>query len=334
MKTKKILCGTLLFLISLFGLPSSLSAAGAFSYFIHKGTGNTDSRARSVVGIERNHIIQPNETLLDIARNFDLGFWELKNLYRELDEWIPPEGLKLKIPTTWVLPKTQHEGIVINVPEMRLYLFIKSIQMVKTYPVGIGVLDGKTPFGTFFVTGKIENPTWHIPPSLQKKYGGRATIPPGPINPLGTHWISLSCDRYGIHGTDFPWAVGRLVSRGCIRLYPEDIQNLYPLVRIGMPVEIIYGPIKFGFKGNRIFVEVHQDIYHQIPDLLNYGFAQLEQEGLKERVNLQKFAIALVEQKGKPFDITKDERGKRIADKPVLPLGRGLIGKPQTSMNP
>ncbi len=319
MKIKKSLCGAFLFLIYLYGLPSSLSAAGAFSYFIPKGTGNTDSRARTVVGSERDHIIQPKETLLDIARNFDLGFWELKTLYRELDAWIPPEGLKLKIPTTWVLPKTQHEGIVINVPEMRLYLFIKSIQMVKTYPVGIGVLDGQTPFGTFFVTKKIENPTWHIPPSLREQYGGRATIPPGPENPLGTHWISLSRDRYGIHGTDFPWGVGRLVSHGCIRLYPEDIQNLYPLVRIGMPVEIIYEPIKFGFKGNRIFVEAHQDIYHQIPDPLHYGLIQLEEEGLKERVNLQKFIIALVEQKGMPIDITKNERGKKLPINPSFP---------------
>jgi len=273
-----------------------------------KGTGDTDSRAWTVVGSERDHIIQPKDTLMDIARNFGLGFCELKVLYRELDAWIPPEGLKLKIPTAWILPKTQHEGIVINVPEMRLYLFIKSIQMVKTYPVGIGVLDGQTPFGTFFVTGKLENPTWHIPPRLREKHGGRATIPPGPENPLGTHWISLSRDRYGIHGTDFPWGVGRLVSHGCIRLYPEDIQNLYPLVRIGIPVEIIYEPIKLGFKGNRIFVEVHQDIYRRIPDLLHYSFAQLEKEGLKERVNLQKFTIALVEQKGMPIDITKDDR--------------------------
>ena len=312
MKARKFLFGIILFFISSYGLSSSLSASGAFSYFIPKGTGDTDSRAWTVVGSERDHIIQAKETLLDIARNFDLGFWELKALYRELDAWIPPEGLKLKIPTTWILPKTQHEGIVINVPEMRLYLFIKSIQMVKTYPVGIGVLDGQTPFGTFFVIGKLENPTWHIPPSIQKEYGGRATIPPGPENPLGTHWVSLSGGGYGIHGTDFPWGVGRLVSHGCIRLYPEDIQNLYPLVRIGMPVEIVYEPIKFGFKGKRIFVEVHQDIYHQIPDLLHYGFAQLEEEGLKERVNLQKFTIALVERKGMPIDITKEDRGKRV----------------------
>jgi len=326
MKARKSLFAIILFFVSSLGLPSSLSASGAFSYFIPKGKGDTDSRALTVVGSKQDHIIQPNETLLDIARKFGLGFWELKSLYRELDAWIPPEGLKLKIPATWVLPKTRHEGIVINAPEMRLYLFIKSIQMVKTYPVGIGVLNGRTPFGTFHVSGKLENPTWHIPPSLRKKHR-RVFIPPGPENPLGTHWISLSLNGYGIHGTDFPWGVGRLVSHGCIRLYPEDIENLYPFARIGMPVEIIYEPVKFGFKHNRISVEVHEDIYHQIPNLIRYGFAQLKQEGLEKRVNLKKFIIALVERTGIPVDITKVRPENEFADKPILLVGREFIGK-------
>ena len=98
-----------------------------------------------------------------------------------------------------------------------------------------------------------------------------------------------------------------------------------------MPVEIIYKPIKFGFKGTRIFVEAHEDIYHQIPDLLRYGFAQLERMGLEERVNLQRFAVALVERKGMPVDITMEEKG--FADKPIL-LRRKLIGKPPISTNP
>lgn len=333
MKARKSLFLIILFFVSSLGIPSSLSAAGAFSYFIPKGKGDTDSQPLTVVGSERNHFIQPKETVMDIARNFGLGFWELKSLYRDLDTWIPLEGLKLKIPATWILPKTRHEGIVINVPEMRLYLFIKSILMVKTYPVGIGVLDGRTPFGTFYVTGKLENPTWYIPPSLQKKHG-RTSIPPGPENPLGTHWISLSRNGYGIHGTDFPWGVGRLVSHGCIRLYPEDIENLYPLVRIGMPVEIIYEPVKFGFRHNKISVEVHKDIYQQIPNFLRYGFAQMKKEGLEKRINLKKFTMALVERKGIPVDITRLKGENKFADKPVLLLGRELIGKPQTSMNP
>jgi L,D-transpeptidase ErfK/SrfK len=296
--------------------PPPSSASGAFPYSIARGTGNNDPRAWTVVGRERDHVIQPNETLLDIARNYGLGFWELKAIYPELDAWIPPVGLKLKIPTTWILPKNLNEGIVINVPEMRLYFFLKSIQMVKTYPVGIGVLDGQTPFGKFSVTGKIENPTWHIPPSIRPKYNGRGRIPPGPENPLGTHWISLSRSGYGIHGTNFPWGVGRLVSHGCIRLYPEDIQNLYPLVRTGMPAEIVYEPIKLGFRGKRIFVEAHEDIYHKIPDLLPYGFAQLERYGLRDLVDLRKFTVALVEREGIPVDVTETEEIKSLPINP------------------
>ena len=327
MKARRFLFVVILPFIFSAGFPSFSLASGAFFYSVPRSRGETDSRALTVVGSERNHTIQPNETLLDIARKFGLGFWELKALYRQLDPWIPPEGLKLTIPAMWVLPKTQQEGIVINVPEMRLYLFLKSIHLVKTYPVGIGVLDGRTPLGTFHIIGKVENPTWYIPPSLHKKYR-RRSVPPGPENPLGTRWIALSHNRYGIHGTDFPWGVGRLVSHGCIRLYPEHITNLYPLVRVGMPVEIIYEPIKFGFRGTRIYIEAHEDIYRYIPNFLRYGFAKLKEEKLDKRVDLKKFTVALVERTGIPIDITKQNGENEFADKPGLLSRRELIGKP------
>jgi L,D-transpeptidase ErfK/SrfK len=327
MKVKRFLFGIILLFIFSAGFQSSSSASGAFFYSMPRGRGEAESNALTVVGSERSHIIRPHETLLDIARKYGLGFWELKALCRELDPWIPPEGLKLTIPAMWVLPRTLREGIVINVPEMRLYLFIKSIQMVKTYPVGIGVQDGRTPLGTFHITGKVMNPTWYVPPSLWKKHK-RRSVPPGPENPLGAHWIALSLNRYGIHGTDFPWGVGRLVSHGCIRLYPEDITNLYSLVRIGMPVEIIYEPVKFGFRDGEIYIEAHEDIYHFIPDFLQYGFAKLKEEGLDKRVDVKKFTVALVERTGVPVRITKQKGVNEFADKPYLLSRRELTGKP------
>jgi L,D-transpeptidase ErfK/SrfK len=143
-----------------------------------------------------------------------------------LDPWVPPEGLELTIPTFWILPEGNWNGILINIPERRLYFFFKKISMVKTFPIGIGVTENFTPTGRFYIRDKRVSPTWHIPISLREKYEGRKSIPPGPDNPLGSHWMGLSIKGYGIHGTNFPWAVGRLVSHGCIRLYPEDIVRL------------------------------------------------------------------------------------------------------------
>ena len=71
-------------------------------------------------------------------------------------------------------------------------------------------------------------------------------VPPGPENPLGAYRIRLSKGLYSIHGTNDPWSIGRLTTHGCIRLYPEDIEVLYPLVDRGMPGELVYEPVKLG----------------------------------------------------------------------------------------
>lgn len=183
--------------------------------------------------------------------------------------------------------------------------------MVKTFPIGIGVTENTTPIGRFYVKEKRISPTWHIPLSLREKYEGRKFIPPGPDNPLGSHWLGLSIKGYGIHGTNFPWAVGRLVTHGCIRLYPEDILNLYPIVPIGTPVNIVYEPIKIGFQEGHIFIEVHEDIYQRIPDFLQFTLKKLEKKGIKNLVKIEKLKEALDQKRGVPIEITSDiDHGK------------------------
>ncbi len=178
--------------------------------------------------------------------------------------------------------------------------------MVKTFPIGIGVTENTTPTGRFYVKDKRVFPTWHIPPSLREKYEGRRFIPPGPDNPLGSHWLGLSINGYGIHGTNFPWAVGRLVTHGCIRLYPEDILLLYPMIPVGTLVNIIYEPIKIGFNQDRIFIEVHEDIYHRIIDPYQFTLKKLEEKEIKNLVDLEKMKEGLDQRRGVPIDITFD----------------------------
>jgi len=268
-----------------------------------------DISVNTVIGACRDYIIKEKDTLLDIARNFDLGYRELVLVNPEIDPWVPPAGKRIKVPTCWVLPIFYKRGIVINIPELRLYLFLKEIQMVKTYPIGIGVLDRPTPFGDFRVVEKTKNPTWNIPPSLQEKYG-RRFIPPGPENPLGEYWLRLSNYDYGIHGTNSPWGIGRLVSHGCIRLYPEDIEELFSLVKLGTPVKIIYEPIKIGFKDGHIFIEVHPDIYKKIPDPLLYSVEKIFQYRVWEKIDFDLLVHALEKQNGIPLDITRKRKGR------------------------
>jgi len=305
MKKLSIFLLSIVFVIGLFYSPS-VAGDGAYHYRLPVRSYGVDIQAMTVIGAPQTYIVQKEDTLLDIARNFDLGFSEMTFLYKDLDPWVPPPGLKLTIPTFWVLPEGKWNGIVINIPEMRLYLFLKKISMVKTFPIGIGVTENFTPVGRFYIKEKRVSPTWHIPISLREKYEGRKFIPPGPENPLGSHWMGLSIKGYGIHGTNFPWAVGRLVTHGCIRLYPEDILHLYPIIPIGTPVNIIYEPIKIGFKEGHIFIEVHEDIYHRIPDPFQFTLKKLEERGIDNLIDLEKMKEALDQKKGVPVEITSD----------------------------
>jgi len=291
------------FLLSIFIVAFSQKAIpGGFSY----------SPDKTVVGAIRHHIVMPKETLLDIARNFDLGYLEMTRLYPNMDPWNPVLGQKLIIPTKWVLPPTKLHGIVINLPEMRLYHFFPKINMVTTYPVGIGDTGWETPVAAGHVIDRKVDPTWTVPKSLRAKYG-IVSVPPGPDNPVGKYWIGLSIKGYGIHGTNFPWGVGRLVSHGCIRLYPEDIAILFENVAVNTPVEIVYEPVKIGIRDQKIFLEVHPDIYKRISDLRSQTFRRLDELGWLSSVSVSAVNNALDKQTGVPVCVGVLKKGGDVA---------------------
>lgn len=276
--------------------------AGPFTYRWPRGAG-VDPEAVTVVGQPQTHHLVRYENLYQIARQYDLGFWELARYHRHLDHFFLPWDSEIVIPSQWIIPERAHPpGYLINVAELRGYRFFPGKNEVLTFPIGIGVLDYKTPFGRFRVQMKAANPGWRIPKALQWKYE-RSYMPPGEENPLGSHWLGLS--HYGLHGTHAPMGVGRLVSHGCIRHYPEDIVELFKITPVGTPVEIIYEPVKFGFLQGRIFVEVHEDIYQKIPDLLPYALSRLKERGLAEHINWPRFLQAVEETTGAPVDISR-----------------------------
>jgi L,D-transpeptidase ErfK/SrfK len=286
-------------------LPSAPAlGAGPFYYRLPQAQG-IDPEAVTVVGEHRSHHVVRYQNMYDIARKYGLGFWELARFHRTLDHFYLPWDTDIEIPTRWIIPETANPpGYLINVAELRGYRFFPGKNEVRTYPLGLGVLDYKTPIGrSFRVQNRVENPGWRIPAGLRKKYGGRSFLPPGPDNPVGSHWLGLS--NYGLHGTHAPMGVGRLVSHGCIRHYPEDIKELYEITPVGTTVDVIYEPVKFGYLKGRIFVEVHEDIYFKIPDMFNYALKKLEAKGLAARINWTRFIQAVEERSGAPVDITR-----------------------------
>ena len=212
------------------------------------------------------------------------------------------------IPSLWIVPTGHSAQIVVNTGEMRLFYFVNNGTQVYTYPIGMGVLDFKTPTGNFFVNQKKVNPDWHIPKQLQKKYG-MSVMPAGPDNPMGAFKLGLNWGDYGIHGCNLPWAVGRLVSHGCTRLYPEDIKKLFAMVPMGTKVEYIYEPALIGFRQGRIFLSVHDDVYFKIRSMILHVLNMMEQRGLADQVDTQKVMQTVEEQTGMPMDVTKKNGG-------------------------
>lgn len=271
-------------------------------------------RAHSVIGASRFYQVQKNDTLLDIARYYDLGYNELADANPGLDPWIPAPGQMILLPTSWVLPDVEYTGVVINIPEMRLYFFRRGAEgtvIVTTYPVGLGRDDWRTPQGKFRIRGKTVNPRWVLPESIKAEHRKDGRPAPDfiaggdPENPLGKYRLELTLPLYGIHGTDIPWGVGMQVSHGCVRLYPEDIASFFPQVRPGMPGEFTYQPVKAGIRAGVVYVETHQDIYGYAPALFQEASAALQRAGLRDRVDPMLLQSALENHSSMPDPVSR-----------------------------
>jgi L,D-transpeptidase ErfK/SrfK len=300
---------TLIFMVCIMLVAAQpVMAAGPYNINLPASSLGVDPQALTVVGSVQHHRIQKGDDLLELARHYGLGYSELGVLYRNWDPFLPPVGADITIPTRWIVPNNHGNQIIVNTGEMRLYYYINNNTQVYTFPIGMGVLDFRTPQGKFRVIEKKVHPAWHIPKSLQAKYG-MAVMPPGEENPLGDYKLTLSWGDYGIHGTAMPLGVGRMVSHGCTRMYPEHIKKLFPMVPVGTSVEYIYEPAKIGFRQGHIYLSVHEDVYFKIRSMILHVLNLLEQQGLADQVNMRKVMQAVEEQKGEPMDITRGGAG-------------------------
>jgi len=198
-------------------------------------------------------------------------------------------GQTLIIPSFFILPK-YHDGIVINLSELRLYYFDKTNNLVYTYPISAGRDGWQTPTANTYVTRKKENPTWYVPKSIYeytlqtKGIELPPFIGPGPKNPLGHYGIYLAKQGYLIHGTNAPQQIGLYISSGCIRMYNHDVEELYNMVEIKTPVHIIHHPEKVGFRNGKLYLEVHQALYLQEePSHLNFTVTNDVIQGAEEK---------------------------------------------------
>ncbi len=253
-----------------------------------------------VIGRIRAHRIRGGETLLDLTRPYELGYVELVAANPGIDPWIPGVGTRVVLPTAHVLPSGPREGIVINLADQRLYFFGEGHAAgegdrpdpgVSSFPIGVGRDGWATPLGSTRIVRKRRDPIWYPTRSAREEDPDLpAAVRAGPENPLGNRALYLGWPTYLIHGTNEPDGVGRRVSRGCIRLYPEGILRLFDETAVDTPVRVVDEPVKLGWVGHDVYLEVH-------PTLDEMG--QIEEKGMLEpirpddlRPRIRKFAGA------------------------------------------
>ncbi|MCK4493118.1 MAG: L,D-transpeptidase family protein, partial [Methylococcales bacterium] len=298
------------------------------------------------------------ETLLDIARQYDLGQNQIVWANKGVDRWLPSKEVEFKkldkegnniiskgkgkdifIPSSYLLPKIKREGIVLNLPEYRLYYYHNG--KVTTHPISIGRQNWNTPLGRTRIVKKTKNPTWTPPASIRREHAAQGEIlpavwPAGPNNPLGLYKMSLGRAGYLIHSTNKPLGVGMRVSHGCIRMYPEDIERIFPSIKEGTVVQILNNPIKVGWSNNGLYISVHPDLDDNQRDnqtRLAEAMSLIQEATVGESINIQGSLLkkALTENNGIPVALYKgkrtlipllinDELGSQIAPSPAKTL--------------
>lgn len=219
----------------------------------------------SIVGTNAEVISKYEDTVYSLALKHEVGAGSFASANPDVNPSFPGEGVALTLPGQYILPAVEREGIVINLPEMRLYYFPPGENTVHIYPVGIGRQGWETPVMESVITSITENPVWSPPESIHREYiAAGLTLPrqveAGPENPLGKYALRIGHTSYLIHGTNNPEGVGLRVSHGCIRLYSDHIAELSSMISVDTPVRIINQPVKFGRIGNRLFLQAHEPV--------------------------------------------------------------------------
>ncbi len=280
---------------------------------------------QEVLGDIQIVLSREENTLVQIAREFNVGYDELRLANPGVDVWLPGEATAVVLPTMSVIPAVPREGIVLNLPSMRLLYFrpddggdaAGESRAVTSHPIGIGREGWATPTGRAEVTQKARDPVWYPPASVRAEHAELgdplpSIVKAGPDNPLGSFAIGLSMPGYLIHGTNMPAGVGMRVSHGCIRLYPEDIEALFEQVPSGLPVNIIDEPVLAGWRDGELYLEVHAPLAEDERDLTAQALRAID--AAFQRAELDPVAIdtelvarVVAERRGIPYPILRPE---------------------------
>ena len=270
-----------------------------------------------VIGAVSTVIAREEDTLVDIARRHGLGYEDIVRANPGVNVWVPGEGTEVVLPTQFVLPPGPRAGVVLNLAEYRLYYYPEAqdgdTAYVMTYPISIGRMDWETPLGKTSVISKVTNPSWYVPKSVLAEHAAEGRplpriVPPGPDNPLGKYAMRLGLPGYLIHGTNRPAGVGMRVTHGCVRMFPEDIEYLFGKIDVDTPVRIINEPVKMGWVGDALVMEVHPVLEVAVPPPEDGDIEEASEAALDEIVRTKDPLTYVTEQ----FIATTAERAGQL----------------------
>ena len=313
---------------------------------------------QDVVGGVQVVTASKDDTLTDIARRFNVGYEEILRANPKVDPWLPGEGREIVVPTEFILPDAPRTGIVINIAAMRIFYFPPAKrgdpQVVITHPIGIGKVGWRTPEGVTKIVRRQKDPTWRVPVSVRKEHHDNGddlepVIGPGADNPLGKYAFYLQWPSYLIHGTNKPAGVGLRSSHGCIRLYPEDIEQFFTLIPIGTEVRVVNQPFVFGWRDGQLYLQPFDVLEDDTRDwkkaqkkLLTRSLAARLQQQLRnahEQVDWSLVSRLTVNPRGLPVPITISDASAEqiVAAAPrvqnVVPEGATWDGKSDLPMD-
>jgi L,D-transpeptidase ErfK/SrfK len=322
MKTnRRLFCASIAATAAFPGLPGTAHAEAKTSANAAPATAANMAKPvyPPIIGHLQTHTTVYEDSLVELARKYGLGYTEIVSANPGLDPWLPGADKKVVLPTAHILPVAPHKGIVINLADQRLYFFRDDGKTVDSVPLGIGNNGWDTPKGSTKVVRKQKNPTWYVPQSVRKENPELpAIVRPGPDNPLGSHAVYLGWPAYLFHGTNKPYGVGRRVSHGCVRLYPEDIARLFGDIKIGTLVTVVDQPMKVTKMDGQLWLEIHptqlqadeveQTGTHTPSKPAEFEFLLTSAAGdATNRIDWEKAKRAAVERRGIPIPVLREK---------------------------
>ena len=275
-----------------------------------------------MIGEEQQLVAKREYTFVDLGEEYNFGLNELIQANPGIDAWLPSAGDQILLPGRFILPDGDQDGIVINLPEFRLYYFQPKKGRVVTYPIGVGTVEFPTPIMDTQVKMGLESPTWYPPQSIRqqrlKDFGEvlPAAVPAGPDNPLGPFALLLDANGYLIHGTNKAVGIGMRVSHGCIRLYNWDIKSLVATAKKNTRVRIVKQPVKLALAEGHIWAELHMDS------------DDTPQERRRHFIN----ALSRLKVPPSTFDLDADQIERMLVENSGIPKIVGMLLEPPPSV--